>query len=175
MAHKVAQMQHDIVIAVRESDPYSRDVKMLQRKLIKSIEARMMAFRNTITNQGSKTPGTDGIIFNKEDFGIIVNELKHMKGYKCKPVRRVLIPKTDGGKRPLGIPCSIDRAYQALFQLALAPIMCEINDKRSYGFIRGRSTWDAVSYLKIVLNRSNAAQWIVEADISSFFENISHE
>lgn len=63
-----------------------------------------------ITNQGGKTPGSDGITFDKKDFG-------------------TKDPKSEW--RNLGIPCSIDRAYQALFNLALAPVMCEINDKRS--------------------------------------------
>lgn len=171
----IREMQHDIVMAVRENDNISSNsVRMLQKKIIKSIEARMMAFRVVITNQGGKTPGIDGVIFKKEDFHNVVNQLRQVRGYKCQPVRRVYIPKAGGGKRKLGIPCSIDRAYQVLFNLALAPIACEINDKRSYGFIHGSSPADAVAYLKLVLNRRNAAPWVIEADISGFFDNISH-
>lgn len=169
-------MQHDIVMAVRaKGNTRSKPVKMLQRKLIKSIEARMMAFRIVITNQGSQTPGVDGVTLKKEYFHHVVNELRGVTNYKCQPVRRVHIPKADGGRRQLGIPCSIDRAYQALFNLALAPVMCEVNDKRSYGFIIGRSPSDAAAYLKLVLNRRNAAPWVIEADISAFFDNISHD
>lgn len=80
-----------------------------------------------------KTPGVDKVIFKREDLHNVVERLKEVRNYRCQPVRRVNIPKADGGKRSLGIPCSIDRAYQALFNLALAPVMCEINDKRSYG------------------------------------------
>lgn len=168
-------MQHDIVMAVRETkDIHSRRVRMLQKRLIKSIEARMMAFRVVVTNRGGKTPGIDGVIFNRDDFHSVIERLKEVRSYRCLPVRRVYIPKADGGRRSLGIPCSIDRSYQALFNLALAPVMCEINDKRSYGFVMGRSPSDAAAYLKLVLNRRNAASWVIEADISAFFDNISH-
>lgn len=169
-------MQHDIVMAVREKENvHSRQVRMAQRRLVKSIEARMMAFRVVITNQGGKTPGCDGIILDRKDFQGVVEQLKNVRNYRCKPVRRVKILKESGGTRNLGIPCSIDRAYQALFNLALAPVMCETNDKRSYGFVRGRSPSDAAAYLKLVLNRKGAASWVVEADISAFFDNINHE
>lgn len=167
-------MQHDIVMAVRESkNIHSRRVRMLQKRLIKSIEARMMAFRVVITNRGGKTPGVDGVVFKKEDLHNVVERLKEVRSYRCLPVRRVYIPKAphprtygagedpDGGRRSLGIPCSVDRSYQALFNLALAPVMCEINDKRSYGFAMGRSPSDAAAYLKLVLNRRNAAPWVI--------------
>ena len=168
-------MQHDVVMAVRESDNiHSRWVRMLQKRLIKSIEARMMAFRVVITNRGGKTPGTDGVILKKEDLHDVVERMREVRNYRCQPVKRIYIPKADGGKRGLGIPCSIDRTYQALFNLALAPVMCEINDGRSYGFVAGRSPADAAAYLKLVLNRRNAASWVIEADISAFFDNISH-
>lgn len=169
-------MQHDIVMAVRETkNIHSRRVRMLQKRLIKSIEARMMAFRVVITNRGGKTPGVDGVIFKKEDLHSVVERLKEVRSYRCLPVRRAYIPKVDGGRRSLGIPCSIDRSYQALFNLALAPVMCEINDKRSYGFTMGRSPSDAAAYLKLVLNRRNAASCVIEADILAFFDNISHD
>ena len=70
-------MQHDIVMAVREKENvHSKQVRMLQKRLVKSIEVRMMAFRVVITNQGGKTPGSDGITFDKKDFHEVVEQLK---------------------------------------------------------------------------------------------------
>jgi len=74
-------MQHDIILAARKTGANSKSVRMLQRKLIKSIEGRMMAFKMVINNQGSRTPGVDGITYTKEDFGSVVQQLGSVTNY----------------------------------------------------------------------------------------------
>ena len=76
----------------------------------------------------------------------------------------------------------IDRTWQALFNLALAPAVATLNCPRSYGFVRYRSCGDAVTYLKSCLNKgvsqsgeTTYARFVIEADIKGFFDNINHE
>ena len=77
--------------------------------------------------------------------------------------------------RPLSIPCMGDRAMQALYLLALDPIAEVISDPNSYGFRQERSPADAIEQCFSALSRQNSAQWILEADIKSCFDQISHE
>ncbi|WP_220700743.1 reverse transcriptase domain-containing protein [Paraburkholderia sp. BL23I1N1] len=75
----------------------------------------------------------------------------------------------------LTVPCMVDRAQQALHLLALEPIAETTADPNSYGFRSARSTADAIEQCFKVLVRSNSAPWILEADIRSCFDEISHD
>lgn len=73
-------------------------------------------------NKGSKSPGIDGVCFqesNNNELKLkLVNDLKNCKStYKANPVKRILIPKSNGKMRPLGIPIIKDRALQSLKKL----------------------------------------------------------
>src|SRR5712691_13053363 len=76
--------------------------------------------------------------------------------------------------RPLGIPTTRDRAQQALYLLALAPVMETTADKNSYGFRQQRSCADAIEQCFKALRSANT-QWILEGDIKSCFDKISHD
>src|SRR3546814_10172431 len=69
----------------------------------------------------------------------------------------------------------IDRAMQALYLLALDPIAETTADPNSYGFRPERSTADAIVQCHLVLGKPTSAKWILEADIQSCFDTISHE
>ncbi len=81
-------------------------VRNLQRLLMKSYSNIVLAVRRcTQLNQGKKTPGIDGlVILNPKGRGILVDSLKQFIPWKPIPTKRVYIPKSNGKKRPLGIP-----------------------------------------------------------------------
>lgn len=151
-------------------------VKALQWLLTHSFSGKALAVKRVTGNRGKKTPGVDGVTWSTPGAKLkAVLSLKR-RGYRPRPLRRIYIPKADGKKmRPLGIPCMIDRAWQALHLLALEPIAETTADPNSYGFRTARSTADAIEQCFKVLVRSDSAQWILEADIRSCFDEISHD
>ncbi|KAF7961527.1 group II intron reverse transcriptase/maturase [Cupriavidus sp. UYMU48A] len=169
----VRVMQIRIAKATQEGD--WRRVKALQRSLTRSWSAKASAVRRVAMNQGARTAGVDRVEWETpEARWEAIGRLKH-RGYRPLPLRRVYIPKSNGKKRPLGIPTLHDRAMQALYLLALEPVSEGTSDPNSYGFRINRSTHDAMSQLFRNLFQEASAQWILEADIKGCFDHISHD
>jgi len=168
----VRGMQLRIAKATREGK--RREVANLQRLLTHSFHAKALAVKRVTENQGKATPGVDGLTWStpKEKFEAILS-LKR-KGYRTLPLRRIYIPKSNGKKRPLGIPTMKDRAMQALYKLALEPVAETLADGNSYGFRPKRSCADAIEQTFTVLSWKRSAQWILEGDIKSCFDEINH-
>jgi len=131
--------------------------------------------RRVTENQGKNTPGVDKVTWtdpvSKE---MAIHQLRK-RGYKALPLRRVSIPKPNGKKRPLGLPTMQDRAMQALYLQALDPIADTTADPNSSGLRKARSCADAMEQCATVLSHSTRPQWILEGDITSCFDTISHE
>jgi len=154
-----------------------RKVKSLQRLLTHSFSGKALAVKRVTENQGKRTPGVDGIVWDTPAKKAAAIQSLRQHGYRPQPLRRLYIPKSSDKtkKRPLGIPTMKDRAMQALYLLALDPIVETQADPNSYGFRRERSCADAIQQTYIVLGGRSSAKWVLEGDIRACFDRISHE
>jgi RNA-directed DNA polymerase len=122
-AHRtVRRLQARIVKAV-QAGRWGK-VRALPHLLTHSFSGKVLAVRRVTDNDGRKTPGVDGIIWDTPVKKTRAVEELRQHGYRALPLRRIYIPKTDGTnrRRPLSIPTMHDRAMQALYLLALDPI-----------------------------------------------------
>jgi len=149
-------------------------VKALQHLLTRSHSGKMLAVKRVTENRGKRTPGIDGKIWSSPVAKWKGAQSLRHRGYRALPLRRIYIPKSNGQKRPLGIPCMSCRAMQALWMLALQPVAESQADPNSYGFRPERSTADAIEQCFITLGKRRSPEWILEGDIRGCFDNISH-
>jgi RNA-directed DNA polymerase len=153
---------------------HTKAAHRLQRRIMTSEAARRLAVRRvTQDNQGKKTAGIDGVTAVGPAVRLVfVERLRTPEAITAQPVRRVGIPKPGqpGESRPLGIPVLLDRAHQALAQLALEPHWEARFEPDSYGFRPGRSCQDAIEALftHVVF----APTSVLDADIKGCFDTI---
>lgn len=169
----VLRLQMRIAKATREGK-HGR-AKALQWILTHSYSAKLLAVKRVSQNKGRKTPGVDGVVWNTDKKKTVAVESLRRRGYQPQPLRRVYIPKRNGKQRPLGIPCMIDKAQQALHLLSLEPISETIVDKNAYGFRPKRCVADAIEQCFKALCRKSSAQWVLEGDIKACFDEIGHQ
>lgn len=170
---EVKRLQMRIAKAVEEGQ--WGKAKALQHILTHSFYARILAVRRVTSNKGKKTPGVDGVVWKTASQKMDAVYSIKQRGYRAQPLRRVLIPKKNSHKkRPLSIPCMIDRAVQAVHKMGLDPIAETLADHHSYGFRQYRRCADAIERLFLVLSQKVAACWILDADIEGCFDRIRH-
>ncbi len=137
------------------------------------------AIHNIKANRGSRTAGSDNETMQRDilekDYHDVINRVQNaLKDYHPNPVRRVYIPKPGKEeKRPLGIPAVIDRIIQECVRIVLEPILEAQFHPHSYGFRPMRSAQMAIERV-IDLVHKTGHYWIVEGDISKYFDTITH-
>jgi RNA-directed DNA polymerase len=172
-AHSIVRRLQARIVKATQAGRWGK-VRALQRLLTHSFSAKMLAVKRVTENQGKRTPGVDGALWETAEHKAQAVTTLWQPGYRTRPLRRVYIPKSTGaGTRPLAIPCMKDRAMQALSLLALDPVAATLAEPNSYGFRLERSTADAIAQCHRVLSLSASAQWIFEGDIRACLDRTS--
>lgn len=171
---KVRQLQNKLYLTAKKCS--SRRFHALYDKVYRD-DVIYEAWKRVKANQGSS--GVDGItIEDIEASGVnryltgIQAELKSGT-YRPLPVQRVMIPKSDGSQRPLGIPCVKDRIVQMATKIAIEPVFEADFKDCSYGFRPKRSAKQALEVVRKACN--NKGYYVVDADIEKFFDNVNQD
>ena len=173
-AERVFSLQCKLYQKAKQEQGYKFYVlydKVFQKHMLR------VAWEAVKANQG--TPGIDGVsISDVEQQGVgeylaALGEELRTKRYRAQAVKRVMIPKANGGERPLGIPTVKDRIVQTACKLIIEPIFEADFKESSYGFRPERSSGDALGAIKGYLKEGKSE--ILDADLSKYFDTIPHD
>uniref|UniRef100_UPI00259609E8 group II intron reverse transcriptase/maturase n=1 Tax=uncultured Allobacillus sp. TaxID=1638025 RepID=UPI00259609E8 len=152
---------------------------MYDKKLLDSILRRdnlERAQKQVIKNKGAA--GVDGMttgelpLYMLENTKDIIRQIRQRE-YRPSPVKRVEIPKDNGGVRLLGIPTVVDRVIQQAIAQVLTPIFNRQFHPNSYGFRPGRNAEMAIRQALEFMN--DGYEWVVDIDLERFFDTVNHD
>ena len=147
--------------------------------LLSAVLARenmQQAWKRVRANKGAA--GVDGLSIDetaerlRTEWPLIREQLLHGR-YRPQPVRRVTIPKPDGGQRELGIPTVTDRLIQQAMLQVLQPMLDPTFSQHSYGFRPGRSAHQAVLAAQTYVQSGRRV--VVDVDLEKFFDRVNHD
>ncbi|MBP2024483.1 group II intron reverse transcriptase/maturase, partial [Clostridium punense] len=155
------------------------DGKLYTNKLLEEMldsENLRLAFKRVKSNKGSH--GVDGMKVDELPQylkrNIVTLKKSLLEGtYRPQPVRRVEIPKPDGGIRLLGIPTVVDRMVQQAVAQVLTPIFEKTFSDNSYGFRPGRDAKQAIVKAKEYMDEGY--KWVVDIDLAKYFDTVNHD
>src|SRR5262247_2663051 len=173
-AREVAGEETESSVATSGSESPARTNRLMEE--VVERENLKKALRQVKGNKGSA--GVDGITVNqltdylKQHWPAIREQL--LSGtYEPKPVRRVEIPKPDGGVRKLGIPTVLDRFIQQAVMQVLQRQWDSTFSEHSYGFRPGRSAHQAVAQAQAYV--IDGYRFVVDIDLAKFFDRVNHD
>ena len=173
----VQRLRQRIFTASKAGD--LKKVRSLQKLMLRSRANTLVSVRRvTEDNAGRKTAGIDGeVITTSYGKAALANWMQyHAEPWHARPVKRVFIPKSNGKRRPLGIPVITDRVLQARVKNALEPEWEARFEPKSYGFRPGRGCHDAIEAIyQVVKGRNPKRLWALDADLAAAFDRIDHD
>src|SRR5580658_9152340 len=173
-ARRVGREESESLRTTSASESPARTDRMMEE--IVERENLKVALRRVKANKGS--PGIDGMTVEKlsgplKEHWPVIREQLLSGTYRPKPVKRVEIPKPNGGVRKLGIPTVLDRfLQQAVMQVLQQRWDPEFSD-HSYGFRPGRSAHQAVAQAQQYI--AEGCGWCVDLDLEKFFDRVNHD
>ncbi|MGW3150951.1 group II intron reverse transcriptase/maturase, partial [Streptomyces sp. NPDC001177] len=154
-------------------------VRNLQKLMLRSRANTLISVRRvTEVNAGRKTAGIDGrtALLPQSKAELADWMQHHAAPWRPKPVKRAYVPKSNGKRRPLGIPVIADRRLQALALNALEPEWEARFGPKTYGFRPGRGCHDAIVAIHETAKGKNAKRlWVLDADLKAAFDHIDHD
>jgi len=172
-----AELQSTVRTQSRAAVSQAQD--RIREAVNRNKKERLTALLHHVTVDFLRAAGIDAVTWEQygEDLDgklLDLHRRLHSGGYRALPTRRTYIPKADGKQRPLGIAAMEDKIVQAAVVMLLTPIYEAEFLGFSYGFRPGRSQHDALDALAYGI-KGRYIWWILDADIRSFFDSISHE
>ena len=171
---EVADVQEELRMVAEESD--AENINHIYLRLAQ-VEWLRSAYQQVAKNSGANTAGVDGQTMrdfernldqNLENLAMLLEE----ESYRPQAVRRVLIPKSGGGQRPIGILSIRDRIVQEALLLLIQPIFEGGFSPNSYAYRKNYSTRDAITSLR---QEARSKTWVVDIDVEDFFGSIDHD
>ena len=147
----------------------------------KLYRADILSHAYALAKANKGAPGVDGVSFEAieemeggaEGYCVSIAEELKGKTYRAMPVRRIYIPKPDGGKRPIGILTIKDRTVQTAVKIVIEPIFEADFQETSYGFRPKRNAHQAMDEVSRSLREGKTQ--VIDADISKYFDTIPHD
>ncbi|NHU45541.1 group II intron reverse transcriptase/maturase [Rhodococcus sp. A14] len=174
---QVRRLRQRIFAASQAGD--LKKVRNLQKLMLRSRSNALVSVRRvTEVNAGRKTAGVDGkVVVTAEQKAELADWVQHRaEPWSPQPVKRVYVPKSNGRRRPLGIPVIADRCLQALTVNALEPEWEARFEPKSYGFRPGRGCHDAIVAIHTTASRTDAQRlWVLDADLAAAFDRLDHD
>ena len=154
----------------------NQDMDVTLQDLVLDRNNLNRAYLQVKKNRGAA--GIDGMTVDellqylRENKDELITGLK-TSSYKPFPVKRVNIPKPNGGIRKLGVPTVVDRVIQQALAQVLSPIFERVFSDNSYGFRPNRSAHDAIHKVEEIYN--HGYHYVVDLDLTAYFDNVNHD
>ena len=168
---KLAQLQEKLTIAAFGRK--EKTIRKLQYQIVNEIEIKCLAVQHVVASTSG--PGIDGVRWRTSAEKMRAAVALNPKDYKAQPMRQILlVAKNTGKERRPQLPTYFDRAMNVLYGYALIPVVEAQAERKSFAFRKFRSQHDAHAYVLEALKGDHAPEYVVCADVKSYYASIQH-